>query len=112
MIVLSLDDSSQELAEYLNGNQLFFEPLWLSQKTGGMAAALKPYGCNYQNRIPYTAVIDGSGKAIREWTGVTDYNNFAIGLKKLWNHSGRKRNPSLRLSGSLSVRITSKRGFR
>jgi thiol-disulfide isomerase/thioredoxin len=82
MIVLSLDDSSQELAEYLNGNQLFFEPLWLSRKTGGMAAVLKPYGCSYQSRIPYTVVIDGSGRAIREWTGVTDYNNFAYWIEK------------------------------
>lgn len=90
MIVLSLDDSSQELAEYLNGNQLFFEPLWLSQKTGGMAAALKPYGCNYRNRIPYTAVIDGSGKAIREWTGVTDYNNFAYWIEKALESVGQE----------------------
>lgn len=90
MIVLSLDDSSQELADYLNGNQLFFDPLWLSRKTGGMAAFLKQYGCNYQCRIPYTAILDGSGRAIREWTGVTGYNIFSYWIEKALESSERE----------------------
>lgn len=48
-----------------------------------MAAILKQYGGNYQNRVPYTAILNSSGKVTREWTGVTDYHNYSYWIEKV-----------------------------
>jgi thiol-disulfide isomerase/thioredoxin len=83
MLVLATDDSSQQCAAYLSGNELFFEPHWLSQKReGGLAGVLRQYGGNYRNAVPYTAVVDRAGKVISDWTGVKDYYVFADWIEK------------------------------
>jgi thiol-disulfide isomerase/thioredoxin len=78
LIVLSTDDSVDQLAGFLSGGTLYFEPLWLSiKRTGGLAALMKEYGGNYQNLIPYSALINRQGTVIKDWSGTMNYENYS-----------------------------------
>jgi len=61
VLAFSVDDTKEDIAEYLRGYDLTIVPMWLSPN-GGFAKSLATVGIAYTNTIPFVAVLDKKGR--------------------------------------------------
>lgn len=78
IVAVSLDEKPAKLQEFLGRMQpLHLEPWRLAPRKEDVLATLKAAGLKtFEDKIPYTAIFDMSGKCIREYTGVADFRSL------------------------------------
>ena len=65
VLAFSVDDTKEDIAEYLRGYHLTIVPMWLPPgPQGGLAKAMATVGITYDNLIPFVAVLDKKGRVV------------------------------------------------
>ncbi|EKD47128.1 MAG: redoxin protein [uncultured bacterium] len=86
VLAVSIDDIEDKFSTYLNKNKVSFKPLILKNKAvGGLTSLLARYSGLYKNSVPYSAVMNRSGKIIKEWTGHASFEEYVHWIQKAAN---------------------------
>lgn len=84
VINLCVDREPKELKDVLENNSIYFFPYWVKDfEKEQLKQVIKRIGGDYQGRIPYTLLIDRTGRARYDWTGsrgANTYNPYLIQL--------------------------------